>query len=83
VTTIFDSARRVKSVRKAFGLGVGRPGRAERPAPYSAADLSWWAENAPGNATGYEVDGPSDVMIEQAAGAALAQARMDHGFPPF
>lgn len=89
---LFDATRPAKSRRsiRLFGIGLSRT-RPERPAPYSAADLAWWSVHSPANATGYEVIGRSTAerleaenrRLEQAAGCALAQARMDAGFGPF
>jgi hypothetical protein len=68
VTTLFDSARRVKTVRRfANGLSFARR------AGHTAADEAWWAANSPANAEGFDLLGPSDETIEQAAGMALAQ----------
>jgi len=81
MTILFDSPRSAKSAtRKPFAKGLSlNPTRQ----PFTAADLAWWATNSPANAFGYEVVGRSDAALEQAAGAALAQARMDAGGCPF
>jgi len=81
MTILFDSTRSAKpATRKPFARGLSlNPTRQ----PYTSADLAWWAAHSPHNASGYDVVGRSDAALEQAAGAAAAQARMDAGGCPF
>jgi hypothetical protein len=51
-----------------------------RRKPYTAADLDWAAANLNEHATDYTVIGPSDDVLEFAAGCALATARMSAGY---
>ena len=82
MTTLYDSTRRVKPATRnhVFGQGIAT---SDRRAPFTAADLDFWAANAPSNAAGYEVVGMTDDAMEQAAGCALVQAKLDAGFPLF
>ena len=57
MTTLFDSARPVKSARP-FALGISA--RREHRMPYTAADLAWAAQHLNENATGYDVIFPTD-----------------------
>lgn len=79
MTILFDATRPVKSHRRPFAAGLSFA----RRQPFTTTDLAWWAANAPSNGAGYEVVGRSDAALEQAAGAAAAQARMDAGCCPF
>ena len=81
MTTLFDSRRSVKHARP-FAFGLTRQ-RAERRAPFTAADLTWAAANLNQNTRQYEVAEPSDADYDFAAACALAQARLDAGFPLF
>jgi len=78
VTTLFDSSRIFKPARP-FAKGLSFASRT----PYSAADLAWADEHLNLTTSVYSVVGRSDAALEQAAGAALAQSRMDEGYPPF
>jgi hypothetical protein len=81
VNILYDSAHPAKSNRRRlFAVGLS-PSPHRRP--YTSADLAWAAQNLNARARDYQVVGAADVALEQAAGQALAQARMDHGFPPF
>jgi hypothetical protein len=105
MTTLFDSAIRVKPVHRfsarelaaTLNAECGRPARRrvrrpfaaglnarpERRTPYTAADLAWAAANLNASTTQYEVDAPGHAAMEQAAGCALAQARLDAGYRVF
>jgi len=78
MTILFDCSRISKPARP-FATGLIFP----RRQPYSAADLAWATEHLNSTTGVYSVVGRSDAALEQAAGAALAQARMDAGYGPF
>lgn len=79
---LFDSARTRKSTRRHFASGLARPNR-ERPAPFTAADLAWAAGALNANTRTYEVVGPADSVVDQAAGEAAALDLMEAGCPAF
>ncbi|MDR3638672.1 MAG: hypothetical protein P4L84_33005 [Isosphaeraceae bacterium] len=79
---IFDStSRHVKpATRKPFAAGLTiNPTRA----PYSLTDLAWASQHLNAATRDYRVTGISDSVLEQAAGCALAIARLELGFCPF
>jgi hypothetical protein len=79
-TILFDSTR-VNPVRKPFGLGIAFA-KPVRRAPYTQADLDWWAQESNQNATDYEVIEPARDW-DREAGEAEAQARLDAGLSLF
>lgn len=80
MTTIFDSARPVKTTRKPFARGLkAAPVRQ----PYTAADLAWAAANLNASSRDYVVTGPADSLLEQMAGASSSLDRLEAGIPCF
>ena len=80
MTTLFDSARTVKTTRRnrLFSLGLGRH-RAERlPVGPSAEDAAWWASESNRGCRDYTVivtaeDRHFDRMAEEAAQMDLVE----------
>ncbi len=81
MSIVFDSTRPV-NVNKSFGAGLARPST-RRNGPLdgkSDADIRYAAEALNADARDFETIGFADAVIEDAAGCALASARMDAGY---
>ncbi len=79
MTILFDATRPVKSTRNTFGRGIA-PARPARFVP-SQADLNWAAQHLNATATDYDVIGPADFIVEEAAREFAMRTAMDNGHP--
>jgi hypothetical protein len=80
MTTLFDSARLVNPAHT-FGESI-LPTCTARFVP-SDEDLRWAAYELNKDCKDFDVAGPTDAEIDFAASCAMAQARLDAGFPLF
>lgn len=70
MTTLFDSRRKVKTVRRRAVFGQGVP-VSDRRQPYTVSDLAWWAAAS---------NGPD---FDQLAGQSAALDSLEAGICPF